>query len=56
LRAGLFAGTLEPAQGGIEIFVLTNANAGHRNLVEGLVRSDRRWPWGRIAGKKDREF
>ena len=31
--AGLFASSLEAAQGGIEIFVLTDANARHRNLV-----------------------
>ena len=31
-NAGLLAGALETAQGGIEILVLTNTNARHRNL------------------------
>jgi hypothetical protein len=30
--ARFFAGTLETAQGGIEILVLANTNAGHSNL------------------------
>jgi N6-L-threonylcarbamoyladenine synthase len=30
--ARLFTGTLEATQGGIKIFILTNANAGHSNL------------------------
>jgi hypothetical protein len=30
--ARLFAGTLEATQGGVEIFILTYANAGHSNL------------------------
>src|SRR5256886_4132511 len=31
-NAGLLAGSLEPRQGGIEVLVLTHANARHRNL------------------------
>jgi N6-L-threonylcarbamoyladenine synthase len=30
--ARLFTGTLEATQGGVKIFILTNANAGHSNL------------------------
>jgi hypothetical protein len=30
-NAGFLAGTLETAQGGIEIFILANTDAGHRN-------------------------
>src|SRR5258708_29159598 len=28
----LFTGTLEATQGGVKIFIFTNANAGHSNL------------------------
>src|SRR5687767_11523184 len=38
-HAGLFAGALEPAQGGIEVLVLTHADAGHLNLVGLLGRT-----------------
>jgi hypothetical protein len=30
--AGFFTGTLEATQGGVEILVLANTNAGHSNL------------------------
>jgi hypothetical protein len=30
-NAGFLAGTLETAQSGIEIFIFSNTNAGHRN-------------------------
>jgi hypothetical protein len=30
--AGFFTGTLETTQGGVEILVLANTNAGHSNL------------------------
>src|SRR5947209_4910385 len=32
--AGFFTGTLETTQGGVEILVLANTNAGHSNLNE----------------------
>jgi hypothetical protein len=55
-HARLLAGALEAAQGGIEILVLANANAGHRNLVDQSGLGARPRPLVALPGKRTANF